>query len=100
MKILDCGLSLANQKLYIQRLKKMLDRYEVENLKKHCPITKRFNGLAWLTTLGKFNQKKICDFCMVNVDATNCPCLCLDPEEAADRGKKFIALFEAEHGEV
>ena len=99
MKILDCNLPLNLQKLYIQRLKKMLSKHNPEKLSNYCPAGISFSIYGYLKPFKEFQN--VCDFCMFNVDATrDCPCFHWNPEEAANRGREFIARFEKQHEEI
>ena len=99
-KIIDCGLPLPIQKLYIKRLKYMIWRWEFEKFCGHCPITKNFREHN--VAIKKFNicsqwfNRSVCAFCRRNVNATEgCPCYQLKPKTALKRAKDFIERFEA-----
>lgn len=94
--IIDCGLPLKIQKLYIKRLKYMIQRWEFENFCGHCPVNKRFESNAPpIKQLFQYAWKyKTCDFCQTNVRTVTCPCFALKPKEALKRAKDFIERFE------
>ena len=96
MKILDCGLTLELQKIYIQRLKVMLNTYDLNELHSHCPISIKFDKTNQYEIFTSPNR--ICKFCRINVNHVKyCPCLYLGPKEAVKRGRDFIARFESQH---
>ena len=98
-KIIDCGLSLPIQRLYIKRLKHMIWRWEYEDFCGHCPITKRFGYQTGLIKGVKPHHSGLCEFCRRNVGLRySCPCYRLKPQQALKRAKDFIERVEAEDG--
>ena len=99
-KILDGGLPLKLQKLYIQRLKKMLRKYDDEQLPTCCPVGINLKS-EWIKPFHSAEQNNYpCNFCTQNVGTEDCPCFCIDVTEARSRAENFIACFEAEYREV
>ena len=98
MKIKDCNLPLPIQRLYIKRLKHMIERWEFEGFCSHCPAHKNFGEFVdFIKELEPYNGE-ICYFCKDNVEAENCPCYDLGPKKALKKAKDFIERFEAEDG--
>lgn len=104
--IITCDLPLFIQKLYIKRLKHMIEKWECDNFCTHCPINSHYReGKRTINAfiLGDSHHYldmtyKICDFCMQNVNIKMfCPCKQLGSEEALKRAKDFIKRFEAQH---
>ena len=99
-KIHDGGLSLKLQKLYIQRLKKMLKKCNNADLPNYCPVGTRLKD-EWIKPFHHAEQNNYpCNFCTENVSTGDCPCFCIDVAEARSRAENFIARFEAEYGEM
>ena len=90
-----------NRKTYVKRLKRMFERYSDAPCS-HCPVAKHYSGqppAAW----------EGCEMCQkfvglrVVIGGTSkkrCPCFRPGPERAIKRALKYIALYEAKHGEV
>ena len=101
-EIIDCGLPLSIQKLYIKRLKHMIQRWEFENFCGHCPIHRHFKinvrRVKQFDGYGNF-KRNICDFCGHNVKVVTggCPCPNLGAKCALKRAKDFIERFEVQH---
>lgn len=98
MKIISCGLPLPIQRLYIKRLKHMIQRWECSGICGHCPILKHYKPHA--SPIKEFEPSEICEFCEKNVgsDTGLYPCNMLDPPEALKRAKDFIERFEKMEG--
>ena len=95
-KIITCDLPLPIQRLYIKRLKHMIERWEFDGFCSHCPVHKNFEECVEFIKKLKPYDCEICHFCKDNVEAENCPCYGLGPKKALTKAKDFIKRFEAE----
>jgi len=100
--IIECGLSKIQQRIYIERLEQMLDKYPLSILHNFCPASSSKNfqaGIEYDKRLsGEFNelQPLVCHFCRENVGLeSGCPCRKLGCEEAVKRGRELIKQFRA-----
>ena len=100
MKIITCDLPLPIQRLYIKRLKHMIEKWEHNKFCGHCPAAKGFSFSVFNAMIDKFIYWPPCSFCRVNMGISKsigCPCYVIGSVEALKRAKDFIRRLEHEN---